>query len=157
MTKIFSLGQTVSKRPDLANLALKKIKWQPRGRRRLKMYKYGVQYLRVTQHSSTNGSRQGSISLTKNNFFHMQIISGSKFHFTSFARLCPNSFIVDNLNLHTMFIGFCAFHRYGQANLAYGGSILGLSQFTLLSHLPLKMMLDLKVVKIHSKIVILLC
>jgi len=41
-----------------------------------------------------------------------------------------------------------------QAKFAYGGSILGLSQFTLLPQLPLKTMLNLKVVKIDSKITI---
>jgi len=46
-----------------------------------------------------------------------------------------------------------AFHRFGQAKFAYGGSILGSSQFTLLSKLPLKTMLNLKVVKIVSKII----
>ncbi len=47
-----------------------------------------------------------------------------------------------------------AFHRFGQANFAYGGSVLGSSQFTLLSQLPLKtMLLYLKVVKIDFKII----
>jgi len=45
------------------------------------------------------------------------------------------------------------FHGFGQAKFAYGGSILGLRQFTLLPQLPLKMMLGLKVVKIDSKII----
>jgi hypothetical protein len=31
-----------------------------------------------------------------------------------------------------------AFHRFGQAKLAYGGLILGSNQFSLLSQLPLK-------------------
>jgi hypothetical protein len=44
----------------------------------------------------------------------------------------------------------------GQAKLAFGGSILGLRQFTLLSQLPLKKMLNLNLVKINSKIIILL-
>jgi len=39
------------------------------------------------------------------------------------------------------------FHRFGQAKFADGGSILGSIQFTLLPQLPLKMMLNLKVVK----------
>jgi len=39
---------------------------------------------------------------------------------------------------------------------AHGGLILGSSQLSLLFKLPLKMMLDLKVVKIDSKIIILL-
>jgi len=43
------------------------------------------------------------------------------------------------------------------AKIAYGGSILGFSQFTPLPQLPLKMMLGLKVVKIDSKISNLLC
>jgi len=38
-----------------------------------------------------------------------------------------------------------AFHRFGQAKFAYGGSILSSKQFTLLPQLPLKTMLDLKV------------
>jgi len=44
------------------------------------------------------------------------------------------------------------FHGFGQAKFANGGSILSSSQFTLLSQLPLKTMLSLKVVKIDSKI-----
>jgi len=48
------------------------------------------------------------------------------------------------------------FHRFGQVKFAYGGLILGLSQFTLLLQLPLKMMLNLKVVKFNLKIIILL-
>jgi hypothetical protein len=43
------------------------------------------------------------------------------------------------------------FHGFGQAKFAYGGSILGSSQFTLLPQLPLKMMLGLKVVKFDKK------
>jgi len=46
------------------------------------------------------------------------------------------------------------YHGFGQAKFAYGGSVSGLSQFTLLPQLPLKMMLDLKVVKIVSKIIL---
>jgi len=53
-------------------------------------------------------------------------------------------------------ITYRAFHGFGQAKFAYGGSVLGSSQFVLLPQLPLKMMLDLKVVKIDSKIIILL-
>jgi hypothetical protein len=33
---------------------------------------------------------------------------------------------------------YIVFHRFGPAKFAYGGSILGLSQFTLLPQLPLK-------------------
>ncbi len=43
-------------------------------------------------------------------------------------------------------------HRIEQAKFAYGGLILGSSQFTLLRQLPLKTILSLKVVKIDSKI-----
>jgi len=43
-----------------------------------------------------------------------------------------------------------AFYGFGQAKNDYGGSILRLSQFTLLPELPLKMALDLNVVKIDS-------
>jgi len=46
-----------------------------------------------------------------------------------------------------------AFHRFGQAKFDYGGSILGSSRFSMLPQLPLKTMLDLKVVKIDSKII----
>jgi len=44
----------------------------------------------------------------------------------------------------------------GKLNFAYGGSILGFRQFTLLPQLPLKLTLDLKVVKIDLKAIILL-
>ena len=47
-----------------------------------------------------------------------------------------------------------AFHRFGQAKFAYGGPVLGSSQFLLLPQLPQKMMLASKVVKIDSKIII---
>ena len=50
-----------------------------------------------------------------------------------------------------------AFHRFGQAKIHNDGSILGSSQFLLLPKLPHKMTLASKVVKIDSKIVILLC
>jgi len=53
-------------------------------------------------------------------------------------------------------VTYRAFHGFGITKFAYGGSILGSSQFTLLSHLPLKMMLKFKVAKINSKIIILL-
>jgi hypothetical protein len=56
---------------------------------------------------------------------------------------------------HALFF-YRAFHRFGQAKFAFGGSILGSSQFTPLPQLPLKTMLGLKVVKIEPKIIHLL-
>jgi len=54
---------------------------------------------------------------------------------------------------------FCTTEQFtdlGKLNLlTYGGLVLGSSQFTLLPHLPQKTILDLKVVKIDSKIIIL--
>ena len=50
-----------------------------------------------------------------------------------------------------------AFHRFGQAKIAYGGLVLGSSQFSLLSRLPQIMMLASKGVKIDLKIIIWLC
>jgi len=47
------------------------------------------------------------------------------------------------------------FHGFEQAKFVNGGSILSSSQFTLLPQLSLKMMLNLKVAKINSKIIIL--
>jgi len=49
-----------------------------------------------------------------------------------------------------------AFHIFGQAKFPDGGLVLGSSRFLILTQLPLKMTLDLKVVKINSKIIILL-
>jgi len=46
------------------------------------------------------------------------------------------------------------FHGFGQAKFEDGGLILGFSQLSLLCELPLKIMLDLKVVKIDSKTII---
>jgi len=63
-------------------------------------------------------------------------------------------------NYFLIIISFITFDRYrvflgfGQAKFACGGSVLGTSQFTILPELPLKMMLDLVVVKIDSKIII---
>jgi len=47
------------------------------------------------------------------------------------------------------------FHGFGQAKFAYGGSILGSSQFSILLQLPPKIMFDSKVVKIDPKIIVL--
>jgi len=44
------------------------------------------------------------------------------------------------------------FHSFGQAKFDDGGLILGLRHLLLLSELPLKMTLNLNVVKINSKI-----
>jgi len=49
-----------------------------------------------------------------------------------------------------------AFHRFGQAKFPDGGSVLGLSQFSILTQPPLWIKLSLKVVKMDSKIIILL-
>jgi len=46
------------------------------------------------------------------------------------------------------------FHEFGQAKFADGGLGFGSSQFTLLPQLPLKTTLNLKLVKIDSKIII---
>jgi len=49
------------------------------------------------------------------------------------------------------------FHRFEQVKFPDGGSVLGSSQFSIHSQMPLKMMFDLKVVKIDPKIIISLC
>jgi len=54
-------------------------------------------------------------------------------------------------------LSFSVFYRFGQAKIAYGGLVLGSSQLSLLPKLPQKMTLASKVVKIDSKIIILLC
>ena len=41
------------------------------------------------------------------------------------------------------------FHRFGQTNFAYGGQVLGSSQFLVLPQLPEKTKLASKVVKIN--------
>jgi len=51
-------------------------------------------------------------------------------------------------------VPYRAFHGFGQAKYAYGGLTLESSKFKLLPQLPLKMMLDLTVIKIYSKIII---
>jgi len=50
-----------------------------------------------------------------------------------------------------------AFHIFEQAKFPDDGSILGSSQFSMLPQLPLKMLLNSKVVKIDPKIIISLC
>jgi hypothetical protein len=50
-----------------------------------------------------------------------------------------------------------AIYGFGQAEFPDGGSVLGLSQFSILHQLPQKMLLNSKVVKIDPKIIILLC
>jgi len=45
-----------------------------------------------------------------------------------------------------------AFHRFGQAKFLEGGFlVLGSSQFSILPHLPPKIMLDSEVLKIYLK------
>jgi len=50
-----------------------------------------------------------------------------------------------------------ALHGFGQAKFLDGGSILGLSQFPILSQLPPKILLDSKGVQIDPKIIITTC
>jgi len=47
-----------------------------------------------------------------------------------------------------------AFYRFGQAKFPDGGLILGSSKFSILPHLPPKILFDSKVVKTDSKIII---
>jgi len=62
--------------------------------------------------------------------------------------------MIDYISLTKMTSQFYrAFHGFGQAKFAYGGLVLGSSQFSLLPQLPLKTMLDLKAVKIDSKLI----
>jgi len=49
------------------------------------------------------------------------------------------------------------FHRFGQAKFSDGGWVLGSSQFSTLTRLPPKIMIDSKEVKIDRKVLILLC
>jgi len=49
---------------------------------------------------------------------------------------------------------YLGFHGFGQAKFANGCPIVGSSHFTLLPQLPLKMMLNLKVVRIDLKILL---
>jgi len=47
-----------------------------------------------------------------------------------------------------------AFHGFGQAKFAHGGSILGSRKFSQLPQLPLKTMLNLKLVRIDLEIIL---
>jgi hypothetical protein len=49
---------------------------------------------------------------------------------------------------------YSAFHQYGQAKFAFGGSILSSSQFLLLPQLPQKTKVASKAVKNDSKVII---
>jgi len=69
----------------------------------------------------------------------------TEFSFFRFFFDFPN-----NISVRRQF--YRAFNGFGQTIFAYNGSILGLSQFAPLSQNPLKMTLDLKVVKIDFKI-----
>jgi len=51
---------------------------------------------------------------------------------------------------------YTAFHGFGQAKFYYGGLVLGSSLFSLLPQLPQKMTITSKVVKVDSKIIILI-
>jgi hypothetical protein len=56
------------------------------------------------------------------------------------------------LKSQQIFFLYGAFHRFGHAKFPDGGLVLGLSQFSKLPQLPLKMMRGLKAVKIDSEI-----
>jgi len=57
-------------------------------------------------------------------------------------------------NISNLLLSHRALHGFGQAKFAQSGSVLGLSQFTQLPKPLLKMKLDLKMLKIDSKIII---
>jgi len=50
-----------------------------------------------------------------------------------------------------------AFHRFGQAEISFGGLVLSPKLFSILRQKPQKITLALKVVTIDSKIINLLC
>jgi hypothetical protein len=52
------------------------------------------------------------------------------------------------------FLKYRAFHGFGQAKFPYAGSDFGSSKFSILPQLPPKIMLNSKVVKIDTKILI---
>ena len=72
------------------------------------------------------------------------------------------SFVISR-RLYSIFIrpgnssSYRAFHRFGQAKFAYGGPVLGSSQFSPLPQLAQKMTLASKVVKFDSEIIISFC
>ncbi len=77
-----------------------------------------------------------------------------------FFALLPYNFYLqwsfkDNLNrtFHG-FVFYSVFHWFVQAKFPNGGSILGSSKFSLLPQLPPKILLDSKMVKLDSKIII---
>ncbi len=73
---------------------------------------------------------------------------------TIMAKFCWFKFLKHIVNWHVIDLdtySYRVFHGFGQAKFAYGCSILSSSQFT---QLPLKTMLNLKVVKINSKVII---
>ena len=64
-------------------------------------------------------------------------------------------FFICKIYLRLSQVSTCrAFHRFWQAKIAYGGLVLGSSQFLILTQLPSKMRLASKLVKIDSKIII---
>ncbi len=58
---------------------------------------------------------------------------------------------LDNADLKIGCLRYRAFHRFGKATFPDGGSILGLSQFSVLTQLPPKTMLGLKRSKLTQK------
>ncbi len=76
----------------------------------------------------------------------------SRVPFLSFFQIFPQFF-----SWIIKIILYRAFHRFWQAKFPDNGSVLGSSQFSILSQLPQKILLDSKVVKIYPKIIISLC
>ncbi len=73
------------------------------------------------------------------------------------SQICRVSTYLYQPGLFTNFyVPYWAYHIFGNAKFAYGGSIFGSSQFALLLQLPLKTTLNLKVDKIDSEKIFLL-
>jgi len=106
----------------------------------------------------------------RDNFYFIFLVIGNVFfwltlHLDRFVgSLLPSSTVCTiacdlHLPWHVLFnlATYRVFHGFGQAKFPCGGLVLSSSQISLLPQLPQKTTLNLKVVKLDSKIIISLC
>ncbi len=98
-------------------------------------------------------SKKRLISIQAAVLFFTLFISDNLPYFWTFL-ICEFEICQPGFGFGYLSLTYRVLNGFGQAKFAAGGSILGSSQLSLLSELPLKMALDLKVVKIESKIII---
>jgi len=106
-----------------------------------------------THHSELSVPKRKSESFRKDSSSHKQTVNSDLIFFFVALKETQNQDRSTGLFYFVVNCKHKIIQSISQAEFAYGGSILGSSQFMILPQVSLKTMLDLKVVKIDSKII----